>query len=234
MSGADFDKYAGDYRDIINRVASISGEQFEFFIQLRLGLVKERVAEKSGSREPMRILDFGCGTGTTEKYLKSLFPGALISALDSSAESIRVAREMGLGEVTFIHADGFELPFPDGFFDLIYSNGTYHHIDPAHHEKFLREMYRVCRYGGDLFIFENNPGNPLMMRAMKKNPFDAGVAAIYPRRMREMTVAAGFTCKEIGYYFFFPRFLRFMRWTEKWLRRVPVGAQYFLWAIKPS
>ena len=47
-----------------------------------------------------------------------------------------------------------------------------------------------------------------------------------------MTVAAGFTCKEIGYYFFFPRFLRFMRWMEKWLRRVPVGAQYFLWAIK--
>jgi len=232
MSGADFDKYAGDYRDIINRVSKISGEQFEFFIQLRVGLMKERLAEKSGRLDAMRILDFGCGTGTTEMYLKNFFPGALIYALDSSAESICVARKMSLGDVTFVHSEGFELPFPDGFFDLIYSNGTYHHIEPAHHGKFLREMYRVCRYGGDFFIFENNPRNPLMMRAMKKNPFDAGAIVVYPQWLREMTVSAGFACKEIGYYFFFPRILRSLRRVEKWLRKIPLGAQYFIWGIK--
>ena len=232
MSGADFDQYAGEYRDIINRVSKISGEQFEFFIQLRVGLMKERIAQKTGQLEVLRILDFGCGTGTTERSLKDFFPGAHIYALDSSAESIRAAQEMNIIDATFVHSDGFDLPFPDGFFNLIYSNGTYHHIEPAHQENFLREMYRVCRKGGDLFIFENNPRNPLMMRAMKNNPFDVGATAVYPQWLREMAVAQGFACRELGYYFFFPRFLRCMRWLEKWLRRVPLGAQYFLWAAK--
>ncbi len=40
MAGSDFDKYVGEYRDIINRVSRVSGEQFEFFIQLRLALMK--------------------------------------------------------------------------------------------------------------------------------------------------------------------------------------------------
>ena len=232
MAGVDFDKYAGEYRDIINRVSSVSGEQFEFFIQLRLSLMRKRMAAKSGPHGPMRILDFGCGTGTTEKYLKEFFPGARIWALDASAASIRTAGEMALEDVTFVHSEGDSLPFPDGYFDLIYSNGTYHHIEPARRGEFLREMYRVSRPGGDLFVFENNPRNPLMMRAMRKNPFDEGAVVVYPRRLREMAGTAGFVCREISYYFFFPRFLRCMRWLEKWLRRVPMGAQYFLWAAK--
>jgi len=232
MTAADFDKYAGEYRDIINRVSSVSGEQFEFFIQLRLGLMQERIAVGSGFRGPMRILDFGCGTGTTEKYLKEFFPRAFIFALDASAASIAAAREMALDEVTFVHSESDSLPFPEGYFDLVYSNGTYHHIEPARRGEFLREMYRVCRPGGDLFVFENNPRNPLMMRAMRENPFDEGAVVVYPRLLMEMAAAQGFVCREISYYFFFPRFLRCMRWLEKWLRRVPMGAQYFLWAAK--
>ncbi len=226
MAGADFDKYVDDYREIINRVSSISGEQFEFFIRLRLGLVRERV---SG---PTRILDFGCGIGATETYLREVFPDAAICGVDSSAESIRAAREKGPADVQFVHSEGGELPFPDGAFDLIYSNGTFHHLEPVHRGPFIRELHRVCRQDGSLFVFENNPRNPLMMRAMKRNPFDAGVTVVHPRKLREMAAAAGFACKETGYYFFFPKFLRRLRWTEKWLRPVPFGAQYFLWATK--
>jgi len=234
MAGSDFDKYVGEYRDIINRVSRVSGEQFEFFIQLRLALMKERIAGKAGGKGAMRILDFGCGIGATETYLKSAFPGALIYALDSSLESIRAAQAMKLEDVTFIHSEGFELPFGNDYFDLIYSNGTYHHIDPAHHGRFLREMSRVCRGGGDLFIFENNPRNPLMMRAMHQNPFDADATPVSPGYLQKVAEEAGLTSKEIAYYFFFPGFMRSLRFAEKWLRRIPFGAQYFLWSMKPG
>jgi ubiquinone/menaquinone biosynthesis C-methylase UbiE len=232
MAETDFDKYVDDYRDIINKVSSISGEQFEYFIQLRLSLMSERIGQKYSRSEPIRILDFGCGTGTTEKYLREFFPGALVYALDSSVESIYAAQEMCLGDVTFIHAEGNKLPFQDEYFDLVYSNGTYHHIQAAHQMNYIGEMFRVCRCGGDLFVFENNPLNPLMMRAMRKNPFDAGAIALYPHLLRKMAIRAGFACNEISYYFFFPRFLCYLRFLEKWLRRVPLGAQYFLWATK--
>ena len=229
---ADFDTYVEDYRDIINRVSSISGEQYEYFIQLRLSLLRERILDKAVQFSSMRILDFGCGTGATEIYLKSVFPGALVYGLDSSAESIRAAREMSLTDVNFILSEGLQLPFSDGFFDLIYSNGTYHHIDPVCHSALLQEMFRVCRKGGDLFIFENNPRNPLMMRAMKKNPFDDDATVVYPVQLRTIAANAGFDCREISYYFFFPRIVSALRCMEKWLRKVPLGAQYFLWATK--
>ena len=232
MAGIDFDNYVDDYRDIINRVSSISGEQFEYFIELRLQLMKIRSAEQLNKFNEFRILDFGCGTGATEHYLKKIFPNALIYAIDSSQESIRTAQARNLDGVTFVYGDTFELPFPDKHFDLIYSNGTYHHIEPDQHKKFMAEMSRICREGGNLFIFENNPRNPLMMRAMKNNPFDADATVVHPEWLQEITTSAGFTCKEVCYYFFFPRFLRFLRFTEKWLSAIPFGAQYFIWSRK--
>ena len=232
MSGADFDKYVDDYRDIINRVSSISGEQFEFFIQLRLKLIKARIVDTPNYKEGLKILDFGCGTGTTEIYFKELFPNSLIIAVDSSAESIRAAQARNIEGVTFVHSEVFNLPFLDKSFDLIYSNGTFHHIEPTQHVIFISEMSRVCRDGGNLFIFENNPRNPLMMRAMRKNPFDVDANVVHPKWLLEIIESLDFTNKEVYYYFFFPRLLRLLRFTEKWLHKIPIGAQYFIWAIK--
>jgi SAM-dependent methyltransferase len=234
MAGVDFDDYVDDYRDIINRVSSISGEQFEFFIQLRLGLMKSRLGEQAADAAAARILEFGCGTGSTETYLKEIFPKAVICGVDASVESIRAAQKKSLDGVAFVHSDALKLPFPDDSFDLIYSNGTYHHIDPAHHERVLFEMLRVCRPGGSLFIFENNPNNPLMMRAMRNNPFDKDATVVPPARLRERAEAAGFLSRELCYYFFFPKRLRRLRPLEKWLGRFPFGAQYFLWSRKPE
>ncbi len=231
MSEVNFDEYVGEYRNIINRVSRISGEQFEFFIQLRLTLMKTRIAEQLNCLDKIKILDFGCGTGATEIYIKEFFPGALVYAIDSSSESIREAQASNLEGVTFVHSDTLELPFPDKYFDLIYSNGTFHHIEPAQHGKFMLEMSRVCKDGGNLFVFENNPRNPLMMRAMRNNPFDVNAIVVSPERLRETTEASGFTSKEVCYYFFFPRFLRSFRFVEKWLHNIPFGAQYFVWLI---
>ncbi|WP_191966197.1 class I SAM-dependent methyltransferase [Oryzomonas japonica] len=232
MPEINFDEYVGEYRNIINQVSRISGEQFEFFIQLRLQLMKSRVFEQFQSLNKIRILDFGCGAGATEIYLKETFPEASIYAIDSSAQSIRAARERNIEGVEFIHSDAFELPFPDSYFDLIYSNGTFHHIPPLHHKKIISEISRICRVGGNFFIFENNPKNPLMMRAMRNNPFDADAIVVRPYMLKRITAIAGFVQKEVCYYFFFPKFLRFLRFSEKWLSSIPLGAQYFYWSIK--
>ena len=232
MSRANFDNYVNEYRDIIDRVASFSGEKFEYFIQLRINMMKGILAQIPSSKDTVRIFDFGCGTGTTEIFLQDSFPRAAIYAVDSSVDSVLAARGIGLTGVTFIHSEGLRLPFPDGYFDVIYSNGTYHHIEPAEQRNFIAEMFRICKSGGNLFIFENNPKNPLMMKAMRDNPFDDGATALDPAHLREMATSAGFACQEIGYYFFFPHFLRALRCTEKWLRKSPLGAQYFLWATK--
>jgi ubiquinone/menaquinone biosynthesis C-methylase UbiE len=225
----DFDKYASEYREIINDVSRISGERYEYFINLRIGLMKEKVA---GKLPNLHILDFGCGIGTTEIFLKKAFPHAEIWGVDSSPASIEAAQGLELPNVTFLVQNAGTLPFTNGHFDLIYSNGTFHHIERERHAEVVRELSRVLQKEGELFIFENNPCNPFMMRAMVKNPFDRGATALAPSYLGKALKDTGFRVDAVNYYFFFPRCLSLLRVAEKYLRWLRMGAQYFIWATK--
>lgn len=232
---AEFDKYAGNYKEIINEVSRISGEEYEYFIELRISLMKAKLAANPAApARRLRILDFGCGIGTTEIFLKGAFPGAEIWGIDPSAASIAEAKSLGLEDVGFLVSEPAALPFPDGHFDLIYTNGTFHHIARESHADTLRELSRVLKKEGDLFIFENNPFNPLMMRAMAKNPFDRGVKALTAGYLKKALITAEFQLNVVNYYFFFPKCLSFLRGTEHYLRRLPLGAQYFVWGSKTT
>jgi ubiquinone/menaquinone biosynthesis C-methylase UbiE len=229
---ANFDKYVNDYKEIINRVSKVSGEQYEYFIKLRISLMKARISEKISVRNKLSILDFGCGIGVTEIFIRDSFSNSIIFGLDTSQDSITEAEKLGLPDVNFMMLKSSAFPFEDNYFDLIYSNGTLHHMEHDCHHSVLQEMLRVLKKGGDIFIFENNPFNPLMMRAMKNNPFDKEAKVVYPNNLSNNLKNAGFRLNAVQYYFFFPHFLKFLRVTEKYLSRVPLGAQYFIWASK--
>jgi ubiquinone/menaquinone biosynthesis C-methylase UbiE len=178
------------------------------------------------------ILDFGCGTGATEIAMKESFPRAAIYGVDTSRESIAAARKLGLPDVLFMTSNKAALLFDDNSIDLIYSNGTFHHMQYHSHGLVLRDLLRVLKKGGQIFIFENNPYNPLMMKAMRNNPFDKDVNVIHPNYLKRILTTAGFVINTANYYFFFPRFLKILRPMEKHLRSLPIGAQYFVSASK--
>lgn len=228
---SDFDGYVSDYRDIINEVSKITGEEFEFFIDLRVGLMREKLG-KAFSDINHVVLDFGCGIGATEVYLKKHFPHSAICGVDTSGESIVTAQKLGLEGVEFSVADDGRLPYENEKFDLLYSNGTFHHIPHVDHEATLLELKRVLKKGGKLFIFENNPYNPLMMRAMRKNPFDKDAMVVHPPKLIGLMEKTGYDANPPDYYFFFPSFLKVLRPFERHLRQVPFGAQYYVYATK--
>jgi ubiquinone/menaquinone biosynthesis C-methylase UbiE len=230
---SEFDQYVDTYKDIINRGAAITGESFEYFIRLRLRLVAEELID-AVEPPPARILDFGCGIGETEKALRKRFPEAKIDGIDSSPESIKAAKGLGLPDVTFHYSDHTSLPFPAGSFDLIYSNGTFHHIDHREHPDVVGELVRVLRPGGHLFVFENNPLNPLTVLNMRRNPFDQGAKMLSPWYLRRLEREAGLRVHAPRFYVFFPKHLKALRFSEKHLRRVPLGAQYYVWGIKTA
>lgn len=226
----DFDKYVDNYKEIINKVSSASGEEFEYFIKLRIALMKAKIYPKTSY--PLKILDFGCGIGATEAFLKDSFPKAKIFGIDTSEKSIETARKQQSEDIVFLVVKSAILPFEDNYFDLIYSNGTFHHIDHEKHIMILKELLRILKKGGDIFIFENNPYNPLMMRAMKNNPFDKDARVVYPAYLKNILKDVGFKFNALNYYFFYPRWLRFLRFSEKYLWWLPIGAQYFVWESK--
>jgi SAM-dependent methyltransferase len=221
---SEFDKYAGEYKAEIDKVARASGEKFEYFIDRRIRLMKRFLNGKIVSN----MLDYGCGVGATEIFLKKYFPSAKICGVDASEECIRNANKLELDGVEFSEPKKFE----DESFDVIYSNGTFHHIDHDKHHKIFEDFRRVLKPNGRLFIFENNPYNPLMMRVMRECEWDKDAKVIKAYQLKRRLIKAGFKVRRVRYYIFFPKFLAFLRVFEKMLGRVPFGAQYVVEAVK--
>jgi len=223
-----FDKYAHTYPEIINSVSRLSGETYESIIRLRMDVLLDEVGVLFCATAGLTVLDFGCGTGATGIYLQGLFPQAAITGVDASAESIRVAVQRQLERTTFLHSDTARLPFADATFDLIYTNGTMHHIPADDRRMALSELGRILKPAGMLCIFENNPRNPLTVRSMRQNPFDEGLQAVGPAELTRLAAQCGLSPLRPRYYFFFPRMLKRLRPFERHLKRFPFGAQYLL------
>jgi SAM-dependent methyltransferase len=88
----------------------------------------------TGAGPGLRILDVGCGT----LGLRALEPGLDITGVDL------VDRPDYPGP--FVRADATrELPFPDGGFDLAYSNSVVEHLPRERRAAFAAEVRRVAR-----------------------------------------------------------------------------------------
>ena len=231
--GSEFDQYVDDYKDIINRNAAMAGGSFEFFVRLRLGLMADEL-RRAGVPPLRALLDFGCGIGDTTVMMRERFPEASIDGVDSSGESIKHAKNLGVRAATFHYWESGKLPFADAAFDAIYSNGTFHHIEHAEHPAILGELARVLRPGGHLFVFENNPLNPVTLYLMRSSPLDRGTKVLFPWYLRRLQRNAGLRVQGVRFYVFFPRQLKLLCAAEKHLRQVPFGAQYYVWGTKES
>jgi arsenite methyltransferase len=101
-----------------------------------------------------RVLDLGCGAGT-DLLVAAAMVGETGSAtgIDMTPEMLakagRAAAEMGL-EVTLIEGEIESLPFDDGSFDVIISNGVIDLIPDK--DAVFSEIYRVLAPGGRIQV----------------------------------------------------------------------------------
>src|SRR6266568_746125 len=223
-----FDFYVDQYSKVINEGACLSGETHEFMVELRVKLFKQEIASQLLDETQSTLLDFGCGTGYTIEVLSRFFPSVGLYGFDTSKESILHAKAQNHERAFFEYGDTYKLPYADNAFDVIYSNGTFHHIIGPERLLWMNELTRVLKQTGVMIIFENNPLNPLMMQAMRKTPFDHDAEPIHARHLASIMRNAGLTTTRAQYYFFFPHLLKWLRCTEHMLRRIPFGAQYYV------
>jgi ubiquinone/menaquinone biosynthesis C-methylase UbiE len=85
-----------------------------------------------------RILDVGCGSGKLARFWRQ--QGGDVVGLDISDEALAFTHGKG---VAAVKGDVRKLPFTDGEFDLVYSDGLLEHFpDP---DAVLAELFRVSR-----------------------------------------------------------------------------------------
>jgi len=101
---------------------------------------------RNGGR--ISVLDIGCGPGILTVALAPLVEEVV--ALDLTPEMIAKAKrrsgELGLTNVRFEVGRAEELPFADGYFDVVVTRLILHHLlSPA---KAVKEISRVLRAGG--------------------------------------------------------------------------------------
>jgi len=219
-----------EYDAMLTRGIKLSGEGKQFFIEGRLSDLGSQLP--AGFR-PRRILDFGCGTGDTTAALQRRFPASDIVGVDSADSALDVARgAYGSARVTF--RDVATLGSA-GVFDLCYVNGVFHHIEPADRLAAAMSIRDALAPGGLLALFENNPWNPGTRMVMKRIPFDRDAQPLNVVELRRLLRAAGFEARHQGrFLFYFPKPLSPLRSIERWLVRIPLGAQYWILAAKPT
>jgi ubiquinone/menaquinone biosynthesis C-methylase UbiE len=109
--------------------------------------------------QPRRILDLGCGTGSTTLMLKQAFPQAQVIGLDLSAYMLVMAEHKAITsglDIVWRHGNAETIAFPDASFDLVTASLLFREIPTAVSQAILRECFRVLVIGGQVLILDSN------------------------------------------------------------------------------
>ena len=108
---------------------------------------RKRVDEVEGKK----VLDIGFGNGLIAIAFSKA--GAEIYGVEVNQKLLSIAREIAKSEnkrIQFEHYDGKKLPFENSFFDYIFCTSVLEHV--THKEELLREMARVLKQGGKVYL----------------------------------------------------------------------------------
>lgn len=235
MNEAEFDTFAEEYEAMHRKNISVSGDGPEYFAEYKVkALFDDRMLRNKNSNANTICMDFGAGIGASQPYLRKYFPETEIVALDVSQKSLDINKERNGDNISYLLYDGDQIPLRDNSLDFAMSACVFHHIPHDNHHHQLREISRVLKPGGDLFIFEHNPLNPITLRAVNTCPFDENAELIRGKEMRKRMSDATLNVAGPNFQYFFPSPLKSFRPLEKYLKWLPVGAQYYVRGSKPE
>ncbi len=226
MSDAEFDRFATDYRQVLDRSLAVSGEDSAYFARGRVNWLRRALGPEAGGVRA--LIDYGCGPGNVTPFLLEAFPDARLTGVDVSEKSIAEAKARHGGDRTRFEILGAVPPTPGA--DLVHCNGVFHHIPITERPGALAWVRDSLRPGGWFALFENNAWNPVVRWAMDRCPFDTDADPINPSHAVRLVRAAGFEVVRVDHLFFFPRAMAFLRPIEPALRAVPMGGQYLVLA----
>lgn len=96
------------------------------------------------------LLHAGSGSGQVDKDLRKKFD---ITALDFSAQALKLYKFYNGAQSKTLKASIFEIPVKNGTYDGVYNLGVHEHFTGSENEKILKEFERVLKPDGKIVLF---------------------------------------------------------------------------------
>jgi ubiquinone/menaquinone biosynthesis C-methylase UbiE len=100
------------------------------------------------------LLDIGTGPGRLLSKLHQKSPQMRLVGIDSSPAMVTKAKEntIGVESIEIREGNAGNIPFPDGYFDIVVSTASIHHWKQP--TKGLNEVWRVLKKGDCALIYD--------------------------------------------------------------------------------
>lgn len=135
----------------------LGSEEFKKSGGLMLHPKVKRMIDGLPITSSMSVLEIGCGRGDTAMYVAK--KAKLVTATDYSKDAIAIAKNIKRKypkniqkKVVFKVMPASRLSFPDNSFDLILFIDTIEHLNKSEQEKTFKEMRRILKDDGIVFI----------------------------------------------------------------------------------
>ena len=191
----EFEEWSGKYdRSILNLM----------IFQRSHSIVLKKLLKQAGpNTSAFRILDIGCGTGT---FLASCLATGLdieATGLDLSFSMIHKAKskadsiEASKAAISFMVGDAEQLPFENGYFDMVSCSNSFHHYPDQ--PQAVGEMRRVLKSDGELIIVDGHRDDPLgyLIYEVLTVAIEKDIGYCSRRRFMKLLTEAGF--KKVSY-----------------------------------
>lgn len=232
---AEFDRHAATYDGgLDNPVKRMMGDSADQFIAVKTRwLMRHEPQLKQGG---LSLLDYGCGAGDLMRVLalsggRADFTGCDVSTGMLAEVAKRWPATAGEAPRT-APQDGARTPFADASFDVVTISAVLHHVPVAERPAVYRELARVLKPGGRLYVFEHNPRNPLVRYVIARTPIDENAILLDAREVRHGLLDAARYELETDYLMFMPPGLGVLSPIDRALTWLPLGAQYVVAARK--
>lgn len=222
---ASFDGVASRYKDEVEQGMVLRGSGHDYFVNYKMHYLRPLI-ESSANR---KVLDYGCGIGLLSEAIIDSCEGATVHGFDVSAESIAHVPDHLRCEPNRFTSDLASL---DQDYDIALLVAVLHHIPIEERETAVTNIFERLRGGGALVIIEHNMLNPLTRKSVGSCVFDED--AIMLEKAESVDLLSGkFADVTSRYITFWPKQLSFMKWSDRLIGWVPLGAQYMVVGRKP-